>query len=316
MSWFLAAATTAWLAAAAGLVLLLLPVAAVARLLPFRLSRLAALLWAGTAAAGCVCAVGATLSLSAWAAQPLQYTPHIERPLPHLCLAAAARLLGEGTVRVASLVILVLWLLGLGRFVFSALRSAALGRALASAAVPLSNPFSPRVLSVSLGASSSAHALVAQTTGFLRPAVLVSEAAVSEMDPEATAAVLLHELDHAFWRDPAVALVLSALAWTFPGLGWIVYRQWRMHSERASDVSAARRAGVVALMQASVALGRSDAGYGEGQCTAHGGLDRPTPALAAALGWLLLLVAAWPVLYPRLLMTLVCAFETTAAVWR
>lgn len=316
MSWFLAAATTAWLAAAAGMALLLLPIAAVARLVPVRLSRLAAVLWAGSVAVGGICAVWVVLSLPAWAAHPLQYTPHIERPLPHLCFAEAARLLGEDTVRVASVTTLVLWLLGLGRLTFSALRSAALGRSLASVAVPLSNPFSPRVLSVSADASGTARAPMAQTTGFLRPLVVVPEATMSHMDSEAAAAVLLHELDHAFWRDPATALVLSALAWTFPGLGWVIYRQWRMHSERAADVAAAGRAGAAALVQATALLGRRDAGRGGGLCAAHGGLQRPTPALAAALGWLLLFVASWPVFYPRVLMTLVCAFETTAAVWR
>lgn len=316
MSWFLAAATTAWLAAAVVMVAFLLPVAAVARLLPVRLSRIAALLWAGIAAAGIAAAVGAAISLPAWATHRLEYTPHLERPLPHFCFAEMARGLGEGTVRVASLIALVLWLLGLVRLVSSALRGASVARSLASAAAPLSNPFSSRVLSVRSEASWAALAPLAQTAGFFHPVVAVPEATVSDMQPEAAAAVLLHELDHAFWRDPAVALVLSGLAWTFPGLGWVVYRQWRLHSERAADVAAARRAGQAALVQAAALLAGRDAGDRHGLLAASGGLDRPGPALAAAFGWLLLVVAAWPALYPLALMTLVCVFETTASAWR
>lgn len=316
MSWLLAAATTTWLAAAVVMVVLLLPVAAVARLLPVRLSRSAALLWAGVAAAGIGTAVGVVVSLPGWAAHRLEYTPHLERTLPHLCFAEMALMLGEGTVRVASLIVFVLWLLGLVRLASSAFRGASVARSLASAAAPLPNPFSSRVLSVSSEASWTALAPLAQTAGFFQPVVVVPEATMSDMGPEAAAAVLLHELDHAFWRDPAVALVLSALAWAFPGLGWVIYRQWRMHSERAADVAAARRAGQAALVQAAALLGRRGAGDRRGLSMVSSGLDSPGPAVAAALGWLFLLVAAWPALYPRLVMTFVCAFETTASVWR
>lgn len=316
MSWFLAAATTAWLTAAAAMALLLLPVAAVARLLPIRLSRLAAVLWAAVGAGGIVCAILVVLNLPTWATHHLQYTPHLERPLPHFCLAEAVRLLGEGSLRVASLVALLLWLLGLGRLFLSAVRSMSLARSLAATAVPLSNPFSPRVFSVSADSAGAGNAFSPRTVGFFRPMVVVPAAAVGHIPPEAAAAVLLHELDHAYWRDPATALALSALAWTFPGLGLVILRQWRVYSERAADVAAARRAGSGALAQALALSGRYDVRNRHGISVADAVLDRSSPALAAAIGWLLLLIAGWPVVYPRLLMTLVCTFETTASVWR
>ncbi|MCX7599050.1 MAG: hypothetical protein N2512_09320 [Armatimonadetes bacterium] len=315
MSWFFAAATTSWLAAAAWMALLVLPVAAVARLLPARRARVAAVLWAAVAVVGLVAALWVTARLPRWSSRHLDYTPHLERPLPHFCFAETARLLGEGTVRVASLITATFWLLGLTRLVLSAFRGASVARALAATAVPLPNPFSPRVFSVPAQAAEATPAFSAKTIGFFRPVVVMPEATASSMEPEAAAAVLLHELDHALWRDPAAALVLSAVAWAFPGLGWLLYRQWRLHSERAADVAAALRVGEGALAKAFALLGsrglRDRSGLAAGS-----GPDRSGPALAAALGWVLLLMAAWPATYPRLLMSLVCAFETTTSAWR
>ncbi len=305
-----AALTSAWIAGALALVLLALPVASVARLLPPRQARIGALLWALAAAAGLVVSGTVLVLAPQWAAHPLLYTPHLERPLPHLCLLGAARWwLGVELIRALTLAALGLMAAGLTRLALG------LGRTRAVAATlrelpPLHGALDPHVFVADDARGGST------TVGLLRPRVVVSRALAEELAPDARAAVISHEQCHIRWRDPLARLALSAVAVAWPVPGLLVLHEWTRMSELAADWQAVTRVGAQAWRDALAALDR-DGGTAEERLRR---VEHPAAGsagwMAAAASWSFLGAAALALYGRTALLSVVCLFETVLTSWQ
>ncbi len=286
-----------------------LPVASVTRLLPTRRARIGAVLWALTGMFGLLTAAVCALAAPRWATHPLTYTPHLERPLPHICFVGAAQWwIGVELVRLLTIVALLAWLGGIARF-FLGLRATAAAVRRAAPLKPLPNSLHPRVF-VAEGACAGSTAL-----GFFVPYAVISSHASGDLPPEAQAAILWHEVNHMRWRDPLARLVLSALAvcWPIPGV-WVL-REWSRLSELSADDEAITHAGAVAWHQALAALdidrARVDERVWEARENKTGG-----GWLAAGISWVLLGLAA-SILYGHSgVLSVVCLFETLLMSWR
>jgi Zn-dependent protease with chaperone function len=318
MAWLLATLTGGWLAAMMAMAAASLPVAALTKLLPLRYCRLSALLWQAVSALGWIAFVATIVAAPRWFEAPLRYTPHLERPLPHVCFLVLAGTVGWEYLRVASVAVLLLFIVGLGRMALGLIAALRASRSLGASAEPATGPDGGPVLLLPAGAGSSVYAgQPAFTVGFLRPATVVAEKAMARLSPGASAAVVAHERDHARWHDPLAQFLLGATAYFFPGLGWIAAAHWRRHSEHAADTVARAAAGEEPWREAMRVL--SGEGMGalvQDRLSAADGPLSPAPAVAAGGGWLLLCIAAWPVAYPFVAMTLFCALETTMQAWR
>lgn len=309
MSTALGSLTAAWVAGGAAMVVLVLPVASVAMLLPAGACRTAALLWAGVGAVGIGVAGAVVVSSPAWASNPLAYTPHLERPLPHICFRSAAQgWLGGELVRAASIVVCALIAFGVARVVIGLVQTARLAGK-AGDWRPIPNPFYPRA------AASEDSGAVTCTVGLLRPRILLAMSRLRDLSPAAQAAVVLHEVAHARWRDPLVALVLRFVASCWPLPGQLLLSQWLQHSEAAADALAAQRAGAAAWLEAAAAMGKAvSVGGGSGQALGGPGTSG-VGAVAAAGSWLLLAGAALASYGAAAWSSVICLFETVAAAW-
>ena len=304
MGFVLGAISAAWIGGLAAGLAALLPAASVARLLPRRMARVEALLWAAVVVVQVAAAAAVLIAAPRWAARPIQYTPHLERPLAHLCFLHAARsLLGAEFLRGGALVVLGLVAVAGARLCVGAARARRELAAAMSGAEVLHNPFCERAFVADVDAPAA--------VGLLRPVVVISRDA-RELPPEPLAAILAHEAAHARWRDPLVGLVVEAAAWVWPLPGIVVAGMWRRAAERAADQEAMARAGVEAWAAARSVYGAEDEEDFEG-------LKRPEgtgPAVAAALAWALLLVALGHVIWRPAVLTIVCAFEAFGGAWR
>jgi Zn-dependent protease with chaperone function len=310
MSDLLAAQFTAWLAAAGVASVLTVVVASVARLLPARYARAEALLWVAVGLVGMAAAWAVCGSACAWRTNLLAYTPHLERSLPHLCfLRAGQSWLGAELLRGLSLLTAFLWLAGLAVLVGG---GCAARRASAQAASGLTHdtPFGARLRLV------AGQGPLARVVGLWRPRVLVSAPLFRPLPRDVQAAVVIHELSHARWRDPLVRLLLAAFAVAVPVPGQFVLRRWAEASELAADGCAVRRAGQAAWRQAVQACAPNP--QADLRAMSLAAPHRPQKAAAA-----LAALAAWAVglatgvsLYARpAALSLVCAFEAVRAAW-
>lgn len=305
-----AALTSAWIAGALTLGLLALPVASVTRLLPARQARIGALLWAFTAAAGLVVSTAVFVSAPLWAAQPLLYTPHLERPLTHLCLAGAAcSWLGIELIRAVSLAALGLTVAGLVRLALGLQRTRAVSASLRDL------PSLPSACHPQVFVADDARG-VSTTVGLLSPRVVVSRALAEELPADARAAVICHEQCHSSWRDPLARLVLSAvaLAWPLPGL--LVLREWARMSEVAADWQAVTRVGAEAWRGALAALDRDGGAAEERLHRVEHSAGGRAGWMAAAASWGFLGAAALALYGRAALLSVVCLFETVLSSWQ
>ena len=304
MSFVLGAISAAWIAGLAAGLAALLPAASVARLLPRRWARAEALVWLAVVLVQLLAVVAAFAAVPNWATRPLQYTPHLERPLTHLCfLHLAHSLLGVEFLRGGSIVMTVLMLLGITRLCIGAVTAHRRLTQITNNSEVLYNPFSDRafIAEVSLPA----------TVGLCRPVVVLSHRAL-DLPPEPLGAILAHEAAHARWRDPLVGLVVEAAAWVWPLPGIVVAGMWRRAAERAADNEASARASARAWTAARSFYGVKDEDNTDS-------LKRPEgkgPALAAAAAWAILFVALGRLLGQPAVMTVVCAFEAFGSAWR
>ncbi len=296
--------TAAWIAGFGAGMAALLPLASVARLLPRRAARLEACLWTAVPAAQLAAALAVAVAAPHWAAQPLAYTPHLERPLPHLCFMRAARAaLGADFLRAASVAVVLLLVAAAVRLTIALTTSRRSAAGAVAGARILHNPFCDRAF-VASGKQ------LAVTIGLLRP-VVVLDAKARELDAQVLGAVLAHEAAHARWRDPLVGTLVETAAWLWPVPGAIVARMWRRAAERAADVEGKRRAGPEAWAKARATL----AEWADDPPDAHRP-DRAGPAIAAAGAWALLIAALAHLFWQPAVLSVICAFEAFAAAWQ
>lgn len=168
--------------------------------------------------------------------------------------AATARAVGGDLMLGAELALALLvgtWLTLLARDTARAVRSQ---RQLERAALPIQ---SGQHLVQLLDACPEPRAFVA---GPLRPAIFVSRALLDALDPEETAAVLLHEEHHRRTRAPLRGLALACwtrLLGSLPGVGdWIERRQASLEIE-ADRYALSAGASVAALASALLKCDRS-----------------------------------------------------------
>ncbi len=323
MGWSLATISAGWLAAMTVMAAACLPAAALTKLLPSRYCRLSALLWQAVALLGWGLFVATLAAAPVWFSDPpdyIRHSPHLERTLPHACFRVVRDTVGDGYLVAGSVAAVGLLLLGLGRLVSGLLAERRTSRAILASAHTTDGPDGEPVLLLE-GASASSGLVglsgqPALTVGFLHPVLLMTAGALEGMSSGASSAVVAHERDHARWRDPLTQLLLGVTAWSFPGAGWIVAANWLRHSEHAADTVARATAGDAAWREALRALG----GEGAGLLLADrlAAAENPvslSPAIAAAAGWVLLAIAAWPFAYPYVAMSLFCWIETTWRAW-
>lgn len=171
-------------------------------------------------------------------------------------VAASAALAIVGALRVA-------WLTARG--------NKALRRLLRAASRPLPAPV--RAVAESLGIADRVDVVVtgeafAVTYGLLRSRILVSTGLVEALDAAELTAVLVHEREHLWRRDPVrllAARVAAGYGWFLPLLRWWAQRL-AMRRELAADRAATVSVGVAAVAGALLKLA-----------------DRPTLAAVAAV---------------------------------
>jgi hypothetical protein len=323
MGWSLATISAGWLAAMISMAAASLPAAALTKLLPSRYCRVSAMLWQAVALLGWVAFVAVLVAAPTWFSDPPDYvhhSPHLERTLPHVCFRVVRDTVGDGYLAAGSIVAVGLLLLGLGRLISGVLTERRTSDALAISARASEGPDGEPVMLLEGAIASPALAGLtgqpALTVGFLHPVLLMTAGALSGVSAGATSAVVAHERDHARWRDPLTQLLLGATAWCFPGVGWIVAVNWLRHSEHAADTCARALAGEAAWREAMRALGGERTGLLLGdRLAAAEGPTSPSPAIAAAGGWLLLAIAGWHWAYPFVAMSLFCWIDTTWRAW-
>lgn len=165
--------------------------------------------------------------------------------------------------------------------------------------------------------------------GARRPRIYVTTGLVRQLDVQALAAVIVHEVEHARRHDPARRALRRACAdllWPLPITRWWVWVT-SLHSELAADRVAVVRCGEAALARALVASAPAPAGLGHPEPAGLGPDTEPAgpartgpgvafhtsagrraaqllgeelpparprwPVLLATLGWLLLTLAAF-----------------------
>ncbi len=306
MSFFLSAVAASWLAGGVVLCGLCLFAASVGMLLPRRLARLAAVLWVSSAVVALFVSVAVMVRAPAWHSFPLAYTPHLERPLPHLCFQRVAQTwFGAELIRLGSLATCGLFVAALSRLlVMSAATAAACRRA--SHLPTVANPFYSRVVEDGKGG-------LTRTVGFLRPVVIVSRSQLAALPVSAQAAVILHEVAHARWRDPLAGLILRAMSWWWPLIGGFVERKWREAAETAADVYAASRSSVRVVRPQTGTVTDFETGQAPGGNESAGSL---TGAIATAASWALLIGTLLAAYGHSAWLSVICVFETVQAAWQ
>jgi Zn-dependent protease with chaperone function len=319
MGWSLATISAGWLAAMTVMAAASLPVAALTKLHPSRYCRLSAFLWQAVALAGWGAFFATLVAAPIWFSDPpdyIRHSPHLERVLPHVCFRVVRDTVGDGYLAAGSIVAVVLLILGLVRLITGLLAERRTSRALMATARTTDGPDGGLEGAPASSSLSRLSGQPAVTLGFLHPLVLMTAGALAGVSSGASSAVIAHERVHVRWRDPLTQLLLGVTAWCFPGVGWIVAANWRRHSEHAADTFARATAGEVAWREAMRALSGEGAGLmlADRMAAAEGPIS-PSPAIAAAGGWLLLAIAAWPFVYPYVAMSLFCWIETTWHAW-
>ncbi|MCD6352526.1 MAG: hypothetical protein J7M26_10435 [Armatimonadetes bacterium] len=316
MSFALAALTAGWCAAAIGMLFLSLPAASVAKLLSPRWARAKVLAWAMVAVVGLALFVVTLLAAPAWAHEPLRYTPHLERPLPHLCFRGAAEgWLGVGLVRAFSVLTTVLLIAAVLRFAVVSLTDS----------TTAAGHGSPAPTELTQGVHEGQVLLndgngpLASTRGKLRPATFLSAELARTADGPTLRAILAHEADHVRWRDPLLHAAVASLAVAWPVPGLLLLREIRQAAEVAADAHARTRAGPEACREAIELMGPLGAQEDVAErlrALEESDTASPAGALAAGASWLLVGAALLALYWQPIVLSLICLFETVAAAWQ